>query len=351
MNALTINNHELGVKEFNKQRVVTFKDVDLVHERPNGTASRNFRTNRKYFIPGEDYFLVKPQDIQNDEIRRSEINPRGTTLLTETGYLMLVKSFTDDLAWDVQRKLVKSYFRAKQEVQQAVPLPAPTATAPMSIETVTPKTYKGDLVLTVNDLSNILGISKININYNLRHSYLFVKGVDYRFLKDADLVDFKNENRGQFFNANTLNVIYPSGAEKMMRYSPDNSPAMLDRLDQYFKPDTNHLECESTPTPHNMGMVFEFMEYLASKQQSSPNMEKIRDYSARIELLRQYVIIKKQEMTSETSNKSKLACEAVGAIQYSSIIGDISKEKASAMIKGIHNHAISIGCVEKQLNH
>ncbi|PKM61417.1 MAG: hypothetical protein CVU99_03460 [Firmicutes bacterium HGW-Firmicutes-4] len=111
MKALSINNCEIGIKEFRNQRVVTFKDIDLVHERPKGTASRNFRKNRKHFIDSEDYFLVKPSDIQNDEIRRSEINTRGTTLLTETGYLMLVKSLTDDLAWNVQRELVKRYFR------------------------------------------------------------------------------------------------------------------------------------------------------------------------------------------------------------------------------------------------
>ncbi|WP_217807258.1 hypothetical protein [Methylomagnum ishizawai] len=46
-------------------------------------------------------------------------------VLTETGYLMLVKSFTDDLAWQVQRQLVKVYFRAKQEAQAAQPTPAP----------------------------------------------------------------------------------------------------------------------------------------------------------------------------------------------------------------------------------
>lgn len=34
-------------------------------------------------------------------------NPNNlVTLITETGYLMLVKSFTDDLAWKVQRELV-----------------------------------------------------------------------------------------------------------------------------------------------------------------------------------------------------------------------------------------------------
>lgn len=33
------------------------------------------------------------------------------TLLTQTGYLLLVKSFTDDLAWKIQRELVRHYFK------------------------------------------------------------------------------------------------------------------------------------------------------------------------------------------------------------------------------------------------
>lgn len=39
-------------------------------------------------------------------------NAKEIILITEQGYLMLVKSLTDDLAWEVQRKLVKSYFKA-----------------------------------------------------------------------------------------------------------------------------------------------------------------------------------------------------------------------------------------------
>lgn len=111
---VTINNQTLPIKEYKGQRVVTFKDIDAVHGRPDGTAGRNFRENRKFFIEGTDYFLVKPSDIQNDEIRRSEINNRGTYFITESGYLMLAKSFTDDLAWQVQRELVNGYFRAKE---------------------------------------------------------------------------------------------------------------------------------------------------------------------------------------------------------------------------------------------
>ena len=100
----------LTVKEYQGQRVVTFKDIDTLHQRPDGTARRNFNENRARFIEGEDYFIVKPADVQMYEIRPSEINNRGTALLTKMGYLMLVKSFTDDLAWHIQRQLVKSYF-------------------------------------------------------------------------------------------------------------------------------------------------------------------------------------------------------------------------------------------------
>lgn len=39
--------------------------------------------------------------------------PNGLILMTEAGYLMLVKSFTDDLAWSVQRQLVNGYFRGQ----------------------------------------------------------------------------------------------------------------------------------------------------------------------------------------------------------------------------------------------
>ncbi|MEK5175110.1 phage antirepressor KilAC domain-containing protein [Heyndrickxia sp. FSL W8-0496] len=107
---------DLRIKKFKGQPVVTLKDIDDVHGRPEGTASRNFRKHKEKYIENEDYFFVKPIDVQNDEIRQSEIHNSGTYLLTESGYLMLVKSFTDDLAWQVQRKLVRTYFNVKQMV-------------------------------------------------------------------------------------------------------------------------------------------------------------------------------------------------------------------------------------------
>lgn len=112
---IRIENYDISVKEYKGQRVVTFKDIDTVHGRPDGTARRNFNTNKRRFIEGEDYFIVS-----SDEIRTSLLFPISDNdfmrkiLLTEQGYLMLVKSFTDDLAWKVQRQLVNSYFRVRQ---------------------------------------------------------------------------------------------------------------------------------------------------------------------------------------------------------------------------------------------
>lgn len=112
---VTINHHHLPVKEYRDQRVVTFKDVDMVHERPDGTARKRFNDNKKHFIDGTDFFKITPSEFRT-AIGDMDLRQRNdVTLITESGYLMLVKSFTDDLAWQVQRQLVNSYFRYKKE--------------------------------------------------------------------------------------------------------------------------------------------------------------------------------------------------------------------------------------------
>lgn len=110
-----IGDFDISIKEYNGQRVVTFKDIDTVHGRPDGTARRNFSNNKQYFVDGEDYFVRNSYEAKNEF---NIIAPNGLVLLTEQGYLMLVKSFTDDLAWSVQRQLVNGYFRVRQMVDE-----------------------------------------------------------------------------------------------------------------------------------------------------------------------------------------------------------------------------------------
>ncbi|EIZ6339299.1 TPA: ORF6N domain-containing protein [Salmonella enterica] len=116
---VVINNKQFPAVEYRGQRVVTFAMIDEAHQRPEGTAGRNFRENRNYFVEGVDYV-----ELGSDVIRRdlpegvfSKFAPSGIVLF-ESGYLMVVKSLTDDLAWQVQRELVNSYFRARAPLTQ-----------------------------------------------------------------------------------------------------------------------------------------------------------------------------------------------------------------------------------------
>ena len=111
-----INNIDLSVKE---QRVVTFKDIDMLHERVEGTAGRNFRENKNHLIEDEDYFSIRGSELREFKQATNFVgsNAKEIILITESGYLMLVKSLQDDLAWKVQRELVNNYFRVKEIVQ------------------------------------------------------------------------------------------------------------------------------------------------------------------------------------------------------------------------------------------
>ena len=98
-------------KEYNGQPVVTFRDVDELHQKNEGTARKRFNDNRKHFQEGVDYFVLNSDEASS---RLGIIAPCGLKLLTQTGYLMIVKSFTDDLSWAIQRELVNGYFAARQ---------------------------------------------------------------------------------------------------------------------------------------------------------------------------------------------------------------------------------------------
>lgn len=113
-NLVTIGNTQFAAKTLDGKPVLTFRDIDTIHHRPEGSAKRNFNTNRQRFIEGEDFFKITPSEFRTAIGDMDARQQNDITLVTESGYLMIVKSFTDDWAWEVQRRLVKTYFRAKE---------------------------------------------------------------------------------------------------------------------------------------------------------------------------------------------------------------------------------------------
>lgn len=136
---VVIEGKEVERLYYREQPILSLSMVDEVHQRSKDTAGKNFRNNRDRFIMGEDYYelpyeewtsLVRRNSSDQAETVRQNLPDQGGDLpnrlnpggghkgnmifLTMSGYLMLAKSFTDDLSWSVQRMLVKNYFKLKE---------------------------------------------------------------------------------------------------------------------------------------------------------------------------------------------------------------------------------------------
>ncbi len=178
LKTVSINKADITVKEYQGKRVVTLKDIDLCHGRPDGTARKRFNNNKQHFIEGVDYFVRKTDEAAKEY---GVIAPNGLVLVTESGYMMLVKSFTDDLAWEVQRQLVNTYFNCKAKQPE-----------PDKPYEYFKKLYNGEPVLTLEDAEHLTGLSGYLLN-----NYLKKNGVitwDYHVLIKDELKKFKSDN-------------------------------------------------------------------------------------------------------------------------------------------------------------
>lgn len=114
LSVVSIGDTQFTAKTLDGKPVLTFRDIDAIHHRPDGSARKRFNDNRQRFVEGEDYMKICASEFRTHFDGLSSKATEDVYLLTESGYLMIVKSFTDDWAWEVQRKLVKTYFRAKE---------------------------------------------------------------------------------------------------------------------------------------------------------------------------------------------------------------------------------------------
>lgn len=154
-----INNNDVMVKEFQGQRVVTVWDIAKVHNREVKRITENFKNNRDKFILNEDYFSLTPKEFYESKFSFQEFIPNNVKeiiLFTESGYLMLVRTLTDDLSWKVQRELIKGYFIAKEVIKPLTPAEQLLAQA--------------QLMVNMENRLNILEKNNARLENNLRRT-------------------------------------------------------------------------------------------------------------------------------------------------------------------------------------
>lgn len=118
---VTVDGTEMQIREYDGQRVVTFDDICAVHKCERKRLTKHFERKRKHFLKDEDYYELTRKELNDLTSPNSKIigNPMiKAYLFTESGYLMIIKCLDDDLAWKVQRQLVNSYFKVKQEIPE-----------------------------------------------------------------------------------------------------------------------------------------------------------------------------------------------------------------------------------------
>ncbi len=128
-NSLQVNDQQLMIKEYNNQRVVTMWDIANLHGVDTKNIRKNFASNRKYLLEGEDYFVLeKTSEFAHTLSASKEVSKKAIAaskdipVFTETGYLMMTKPMTDELSWQVQRILIKSYFKVQELCKSEVAL-------------------------------------------------------------------------------------------------------------------------------------------------------------------------------------------------------------------------------------
>lgn len=116
-NKIIIFEKEIGIKEYNNERVVTAWDIAKLHERDTREIIQNFNNVKDKMILNEDYFIISRNDISKSKILIQDFIPNNVKeiiLFTQLGYMLLTKTFKDDFSWKIQRELVKAYFKLKE---------------------------------------------------------------------------------------------------------------------------------------------------------------------------------------------------------------------------------------------
>ncbi len=117
---------EIPYLTYSGQPVLTFAQIDDLHGKPEGSSRKRFSDNRKRFIENEDFYAVDSKSLsvlRTDYPGLFSEAAQHAILMTESGYLMLTKVFNDDRSWQIQRQLVKLYFRVKAMAEQPAPKP------------------------------------------------------------------------------------------------------------------------------------------------------------------------------------------------------------------------------------
>lgn len=123
-------NDKLTPIEYKERRILTTELIARSYEVEERKITDNFNNNKKRYIAGKHYFLLKGEELKlfksDNEIFGIAPNVNKLYLWTERGALLHAKSLNTDRAWEVYEELEDTYFKV-QELKENIELLSATA--------------------------------------------------------------------------------------------------------------------------------------------------------------------------------------------------------------------------------
>lgn len=114
--------NELSVIEYKGMRVLTTQQLAEAYGTDGKTISYNFNHNKDRYIENKHFICLTGDDLR--AFRENHDLPSNLNKLylwTEKGTFLHAKSLNTDTAWEVYDRLVESYFRVRQIVDDLSP--------------------------------------------------------------------------------------------------------------------------------------------------------------------------------------------------------------------------------------
>jgi toxin-antitoxin system, toxin component, bro family len=114
---MEINGKRIERKEYNGVPVLSSWDIAEIHGKEIRRVNENFKYVREKLILNEDYFIIERDKFSETDFPIQNFIPNNVKeipLFTETGYMLLCKTFGDDFSWQLQRFLVRNYFNMQK---------------------------------------------------------------------------------------------------------------------------------------------------------------------------------------------------------------------------------------------
>ncbi|MGI5823970.1 MAG: Rha family transcriptional regulator [Bacillota bacterium] len=294
--AITLDSREVA-KMVNKNHAHLLRDIEIYSN---------------YLLNANETKIGLVDFFQKSNYKDSKGQLRPCYNITKKGCELIAHKMTGQKGVLFTAEYINRFHQMEDELKNQPP------TAPYEFR---PKTYKGQPVVTIDDLAFLADVSRHTIKYSVKK---LIKGVDYFLLDGTELVNFKRENSFLSKLIGAITVITKSGFLKL----GELISSMPKQLECFKAPGSipKQLECfkAQLPSPKPRPLIID-----CHNQDLENGIQYIRQQIAALEILLNF--LHRGNTQSEQDCFAAAVLDTAASILYKS--DDLKKIKYNLLPK------------------